>query len=130
MSRALRLWGPVAAWMALIFAVSSRPLPVYVAVLPDWSTHAGAFAVLSVLACRALGGGLGLPVSRRDVLLAVVLSTVYGVSDEFHQSFVPGRDATAWDVLKDAVGALIGVWLYRRVVVPRFGLHQREAFRG
>ncbi len=129
MSRALRLWGPVAAWMALIFAVSSRTLPTYAKVLPDWSTHAGAFAVLSLLACRALAGGLGRPVGRRDALLAVVLCTVYGISDEFHQSFVPGRDATAWDVLKDAVGAVIGVWLYRRVV-PRFGFHQREAYRG
>jgi len=128
-SRALRLWGPVAAWMALIFAVSSRPLPAYARVLPDWSTHAGAFAVLSLLACRALAGGLGLPVGRRDALVAVVLCTIYGVSDEFHQSFVPGRDATSWDVLKDAVGAVIGAWLYRRVV-PRFGFHQREAYRG
>ena len=130
MPRPLRLWGPVAAWMALIFAVSSRPLPAYVAVLPDWGTHAAAFAVLSILACRALAGGLGLPVTGRDALLAVVLSTVYGVSDEFHQSFVPGRDATAWDVLKDAVGALLGMWLYRRVVVPRFAIHRREAYRG
>jgi VanZ family protein len=116
--------------MALIFAVSSRPLPTYVAALPDWSTHASAFAVLSLLACRALAGGLGLPVARRDAMVAVVLCTVYGVSDEFHQSFVPGRHATAWDVLKDAVGALLGVWLYRRVVIPRFGLHQRDVLRG
>ena len=49
MPRALRLWGPVAAWMALIFAASSRPLPEYVALLPDWSTHSAAFAVLSIL---------------------------------------------------------------------------------
>ena len=130
MSRPLRLWGPVAAWMILIFAVSSRPLPAYVSVLPDWSTHSAAFAALSILCCRALAGGLGPALRRGDAVLAVVLSVVYGVSDEYHQSFVPGRTATAWDVAKDAVGAVMGAWLYARVIVPRFGLQHREAHRG
>ena len=130
MPRALRLWGPVAAWMAVIFAASSRPLPVYVAVLPDWSTHSAAFAILSVLFCRARSGGLGPALRRGDAVLAVVFSVLYGVSDEYHQSFVPGRDATGWDVLKDAVGAVIGAWLYARVLGPRFGLEHREAHRG
>jgi VanZ family protein len=127
--RALRLWGPVAAWMAVIFAASSRPLPEYVAMLPDWSTHSAAFAVLSILCCRALSGGLS-ALRPGDAVLAVVLSVVYGVSDEYHQSFVPGRDATAWDVAKDTAGAIIGAWLYARVIVPRYGLQQREAHRG
>lgn len=130
MQRALRLWGPVAAWMAVIFATSSRPLPTYVALLPDWSTHSGAFAVLSVLCWRALAGGLGAALRGGDAVLAVVFSVAYGVIDEYHQSFVPGRDATAWDVAKDAAGALIGAWLYARVIVPRFGLQHREAHRG
>jgi VanZ family protein len=128
--RALRLWGPVAAWMAVIFAASSRRLPGYVAVLPDWSTHSAAFAALSILCCRALAGGLGPSLRSGDALLAVVFSAAYGVSDEYHQSFVPGRDATAWDVAKDAVGAVIGAWLYARVIVPRFGIQHREAHRG
>lgn len=127
MPRALRLWGLVAAWMALIFGVSARPLPPYVATLPDWSTHAGAFAVLAVLACRAFAGRLGAPLRSGDALRVVVLCVAYGVTDEFHQSFVPGREATAWDVAKDAVGAVVGVWVYRRVVVPRTGLHEKEA---
>jgi VanZ family protein len=116
--------------MALIFAVSSRPLPAYVAVLPDWSTHAAAYAVLSVLTCRAVAGGFGLPVGLREALLTVVFCTVYGITDEYHQSFVPGRQSSAWDVAKDATGALLGAWLYRRVVVPRAALRQREAYRG
>jgi VanZ family protein len=128
--RALRLWGLVAAWMALIFGVSARPLPAYVATFPDWSTHAGAFAVLAVLACRAFAGRLGAPLRSADALRVVVLCVAYGVTDEFHQSFVPGREATAWDVAKDAVGAVVGVWVYRRVVVPRTVLHEKEAYRG
>lgn len=130
MPRALRLWGPVAAWMAVIFAASSRPLPVYLAVIPDWSTHSAAYAVLSVLFCRAVAGGLGAALRSGDGWRAVAFCVAYGVSDEFHQSFVPGRDATGWDVLKDAVGAVIGAWLYARVIVPRVGLRQGEAQRG
>jgi len=46
---------------------------------------------------------------------------VYAVSDEFHQSFVPSRTATARDVGIDAAGAVFGVLLIR--------LFQREPVR-
>ena len=130
MSRALRLWSPVAAWMAVIFAVSSITLPASVAVIPDWSTHGSAYALLSLLCCRALAGGLGAPLRRKDALLAVVLCAAYGATDEVHQHFVPGRQATVADLAKDVVGAAAGAWLYRRALVPRAGLHHGEAQRG
>ena len=40
--------------------------------------------------------------------LAAALAAVYGVSDELHQSFVPGRTADGADVVADAVGAVLG----------------------
>jgi VanZ family protein len=129
-SRALRLWSPVAAWMAVIFAVSSMKVPARVAAIPDWSTHGSAYAVLSLLCCRALAGGIGGALRRRDAILAIVLCAAYGVTDELHQRLVPGRDAALADVAKDAAGAVAGAWLYRRVFVPRDSLHQREAHRG
>jgi VanZ family protein len=104
----LRLWGPVLAWMAFLFAVSSRTSWGPISDTPDWMTHAFGYAVLAVLACRALGGGLGRPVSGRVAVLAVVISTLYGVTDELHQSFVPGRFADAWDLVKNLGGALAG----------------------
>ena len=104
----LRLWGPVVAWMALLFAVSSRAGWGRVSQIPDWMTHGAGYAVLAVLACRALARGLGRPVTARAAALAVLISTVYGVTDELHQSFVPGRIADAWDLLKDAAGAAAG----------------------
>jgi VanZ family protein len=103
-----RLWGPVVAWMALLFLVSSRPVPDAVAHVPDWLSHGAAYAVLGVLACRAFAGGLRDPAPRRAALAAVVVSTLYGVTDEAHQSFVPGRLADPWDVVKDLVGASVG----------------------
>ena len=94
--------------MALLFALSSRPLPPVVADTPDWISHAAGYAVLAVLACRALAHGLGQPVTARAAVLAVIISVLYGVTDEFHQSFVPGRNADAWDVVKDLAGAVAG----------------------
>lgn len=110
----LRLWGPVGAWMVVIFALSSRALPPAVSQVPDWTTHGAGYAILSVLICRALAGGLRRPVPARAALIAVVVSTLYGVTDEAHQWFVPGRDADPWDLVKDlggaSLGALAGAW--------------------
>lgn len=122
---AWRLWGPVAAWMAVIFAASSRPVPVPVAQVPDWMSHAAAYAVLAVLACRALAGGLRRPVPARAAALAVVLSFLYGVTDEAHQSFVPGRFPEAADLLKNLAGAAAGA-LACAVPRPR-GEQRRKA---
>jgi VanZ family protein len=93
--------------MAAIFYVSSLPnlkLPETVAV----SGHSAAYFVLAVLIVRALAGGLPRPVSLRIAATAMLIAVAYGVSDELHQSFVPGRVADAFDVLTDAAGAFAG----------------------
>jgi VanZ family protein len=45
-------------------------------------------------------------------LLAVIFGTLYGISDEFHQSFVPGRDVSGFDVFIDFLGSAIGSRVY------------------
>jgi VanZ family protein len=104
----MRSWAPVAAWMAFLFAVSSQAVVSEVPGLPDWVTHGGAYAILAILVCRALAGGLAAPVSAGQAALAVAIAFSYGVTDEFHQSFVPGRHADAWDLVKNLGGALAG----------------------
>lgn len=94
--------------MAVLFALSSRPLPESVSQVPDWTTHGAGYAILSVLVCRALAGGLRHAATLRAALLAVAISTLYGVTDEVHQAFVPGRNADPWDLVKDLGGALVG----------------------
>src|SRR5687768_9543525 len=94
--------------MALVFALSSRARWGQLSDMPDWSTHAAGYAVLAVLACRALARGLGRPVTVRVAARAVLISALYGVSDELHQSFVPGRLASVGDFLKDVAGAVVG----------------------
>jgi VanZ family protein len=51
--------------------------------------------------------------------LAMILVTVYGVLDEFHQHFVPGRSPDIYDVMSDAAGAMLGVWLLYRFIMIR-----------
>jgi len=85
------------AWAAIIFYLSSQP-GSQVGIPPPWDklAHFGAYALLSLLLVK---GGFSAPT-------AVILASLYGAGDEWHQSFVPGRDASIGDVLADAAGAL------------------------
>ena len=58
---------------------------------------------------RALNGGLQRKIRVKSSTLVVCFSLLYAISDEFHQSFVPGRNADPWDVLADFVGVAIGL---------------------
>lgn len=99
-------------WMAVIFLLSSQStlpktggLPVDVAAIAG---HLLAYAVLATLIRLAIGG---IASDWRADLVAIALATIYGVTDEFHQSFVPGRDASPIDLGVDLVGSILGVTL-------------------
>jgi VanZ family protein len=104
----LRLWLPVVAWAALIFVLSSVPdlgtgLGGWDYVLRKFA-HAAEYAVLGALLMRATG----------KPRLAFALATLYAVSDEVHQAFVPGRMGSAVDVAIDVVGMRLGIVLWQR----------------
>ncbi len=98
------------AWMALIFALSSVP-GKRVPVPRRWDkvAHGVEYAVLGFLAHRALRA-TGMAPSRAFAI-AVVGSAAFGVSDEWHQSFVPMRSVEAADAIADACGGLAGAGL-------------------
>ena len=108
MQAAVRRWGPVVAWAAVIFALSS--IPSLGTGLETWDfvlrkiAHATEFAILAALLVRAL----------RDTGWAIAIAIAYAVSDEIHQSFVPGRQASPWDVGIDSVGIVVGAVLASR----------------
>ena len=116
MSRALRVWRPAALLMGMIFGLSAQPdLPAPPGGLSDVSAHAIAYAALGVFMLRALSNAHWSGVTPRSVALAIALTVLYGVSDEYHQSFVTGRSAEVRDVIADAVGACGGaavVWVW------------------
>ncbi len=113
MAHALGLWGPVAVWLAVSFAASARSDVGSLGRIPDWVTHGAEYFVLGTLLCRALAGGFGQRLSVAASLLVMALGASWGVSDEWHQSFVPGRDASAADTLKDLGGCLLSVLAWR-----------------
>ena len=64
-----------------------------------------------------------------SVLAAVVISTLYGVSDEYHQMFVPGRTFDALDILADALGAVTGATAARAWGIIRRRSEARNVLR-
>ena len=71
--------------------------------------HVPAYAALAWSWCWALGAWLPVPVAR--AFAACSIASAYGVFDEWHQSFVPGRYASLTDVILNVAGAVLGIWL-------------------
>jgi VanZ family protein len=67
-----------------------------------------AYAVLAVLVARGLADRWRRAVTPKMAWLTVLIATLYGVTDEYHQTFVPSRSAEGLDVVADAVGAFAG----------------------
>ena len=114
-----RAWLPVAAYMALIFYLSSLPhpdeaLPKFLfETLGDKLLHVIEYAVLAVLCYRGFRRAAGSFAAGHAVVLAIMTVSVYGATDEVHQAFVPLRTATWLDWLADTAGAVIGVIMAR-----------------
>ena len=111
----LSLWGPVIAYMALIFYLSSLHNPPLPAEISDKVGHGFGYSGLGIVVTRALAGGLPRRIGIAIALGALAISIAYGASDEFHLSFVAGRTEDLHDLYADAIGAAIGVaacWLW------------------
>ncbi len=51
------------------------------------------------------------------MLIPFIFCLLYGISDEIHQSFVPGRDPDVYDVIADGIGSSIGIFVYHRLLI-------------
>jgi VanZ family protein len=110
-------WLPALVVMAVIFVLSHQS---GLRVTEDVAVERPIRVTAHLLAYAMLGGLLLLALTRLDrprlsqTLLAWVLAVAFGLSDEFHQSFVPDRMGRLNDVVTDAIGAAVGVaiaWL-------------------
>jgi VanZ family protein len=104
----IRFWGPVLVYMGLIFWSSSEKRPDVLTTAPDYLLHGAAYAALSLLSVRAVAKGLTSPLKLWHVLGGIAIAALYGVSDEWHQLHVPGREASLADLLADCAGASVG----------------------
>lgn len=142
-TRAMLWWGLLLLWCGVIYYVSADPVftadstaqafqhaaPVAAKpglverlnILVRKTGHAVGFGVLGAFAWAALSEW---PKPRGVAFWAWLLATLYAVSDEWHQSWVPGRTGVAKDVLLDSVGAAVAVLLVAWLV-PRLGRRWR-----
>jgi VanZ family protein len=111
----LRRWGPSLVMMALIFVASATPgsdVPKFG--IWDFSVKKGGhmlgYALLGASYLRGLAFAWG--THRRTLVPAIVLAALYAVTDEFHQSFTPGRTPSAVDVGIDTIGAALGTGVF------------------
>ena len=112
MSRRAALWLPPIVYLWVIFHLSSEsePLPALTAHVWDKVLHLIEYGGLAALVSRALlGEGFGWLIAVGG---AIVAASLYGASDEWHQSFVPMRDADVRDWVADTLGGTAGALMY------------------
>lgn len=130
--------GSVVAWMGFIFYLSSstpaqlpRQLEAFswLGKLRDVVGHLVLYGVLGLLLLSSVWSWASGALFRfRWALIAVGIGVAYGLLDEVHQSFTPGRSVSRFDALVDTVGVLVGVSCVRYVAGPAlFG--RREGVR-
>ena len=108
-------WLPVFIYCLLIFMQSSYPSPESV---PDWPyidklLHIAVYALLGALFLRAFKTLRIRQNLKLVMILSILLSSLYGISDEIHQHFVPFRNADFMDALADMFGSVGGVYVYQ-----------------
>jgi len=104
-------WLPVLVYCLIIFIQSSFPATEHIPEFDfsDKLLHAAVYAVLGILLYRAFNAMPKRPSTVSLVILSILMTALYGASDEVHQYFVPSRNAEFLDFAADAAGGIIGV---------------------
>ena len=113
---------PMLGVMGAIFYLSHQPGDVFN--FPEiWSLdkilHAVAYGFLAATVIWAFPPGVRQQSADRIAVGVLCLCLTYGISDELHQSFIPGRFPSSLDVVADFAGSMIVVLVWRYVAVKR-----------
>jgi len=114
-------WLPLILYCLFIYIQSANPSPDQIPSIPyiDKVLHGAAYGIMGILFYRAYQTLRIKDNIHMLMLLSVVSASLYGISDEIHQSFVPFRDAEVADVIADIIGAVGGIFLYQMLIVSR-----------
>ncbi len=119
MKKIIYYWLPVLVWALIIFTFSSittiKTTEIY---WQDFAlkkfAHITEYAVLTFLLYRAfLNSGFN---KEESGFYSVLISILYAFSDEYHQSFTPGRESTLRDVIFDALGSVLAIYVIWKLV--------------
>jgi VanZ family protein len=116
-------WLPAALWMLLIFIMSSRPT-VHASAI-DWqdffikkTAHFIEYFILNLLFLYSLKKTT-FQKNPQLIFTALILTILYAISDEFHQTFVSGREGRPRDVFIDSFGASVSALLFSQTRLSR-----------
>ena len=106
---------PLAVYWITLFVMTSLPSTMSISVgVSDKIEHFGAYGLLSVFLFLALKFESKYPfLSDYPATFALLIASLYGLIDEFHQLFIPGRSAEFYDWLADFLGSVLAVVILR-----------------
>ncbi|MEJ2055177.1 MAG: VanZ family protein [Calditrichaceae bacterium] len=102
-------------WILMMIAItiessiSNIKLPDIGISFTDKLAHFCVFGIMGWLLTR----GMILGKVKYPILIAVIIGFVFAVTDEWHQSKVPGRDSDVFDVMADLIGIIVFAYLYK-----------------
>lgn len=103
---------PLIIYSMAIFILSALPQPEFIDLgFQYWDKilHLKAYFVYGVFTITAIVALKPELLKMKIMVLAVIIGFLFGLSDEIHQYFVPGRDADVWDLAADTAGILISL---------------------
>ena len=115
----VKYWGPPVLWAGVIFCFSTLPqirtTEIY---WQDFilkkTAHMVEYGILAILLYRALKySGAGV---RKAAIFSILIAVVYAMTDEFHQSFVLGRESRVRDVIFDTIGSILAITFFRNKI--------------
>ena len=128
-------WIPAAIWILVIYYLSSQTgdhlnalLPFFRKWLPfisgfNWA-HFAAYFILALTFYWGLGSGYS---NIKGKIIVVVLCLFFGITDEYHQSFVEGRLSDVMDLRNDTIGAALAMLLFSLPSVHRLYLKMPDS---
>ncbi len=100
-------------WQSCYPGIISQPLFPY----DDKVMHFGIYALLALLVARAVQKEKPLWSPGKIKIVTILFVSVFGLSDELHQAFVPARFASVLDFLADCAGAVAGCLFYTNIIL-------------
>jgi VanZ family protein len=119
---------PLLAYAALIFYGSNQSQWLFEP--PEFFSsdkvyHLLEYGIFGLLLARIIGEYDFFTSFQKKVIWVLVISFLYGLSDEFHQWFIPGRSATLGDILADSLGGGISGFIFFKFKRKGFRINQR-----
>lgn len=114
--RLINAYLPPLVWASFIFFLSAQSqLPgmpnAWMDLIFKQSAHTFVYAVLHFLVWRGVHQTTSSPAGSKSIFLPILITFLYALSDEFHQSFTPGRQPSLIDIGFDSMGIALSIIL-------------------